>query len=152
MTKHFPGCKIQIGRKAKWKSNVKSICHLSPLIFQTFHSQQVCNKSIYRLINNTLLRPSVTVLLRLALLTNKAFIWQVFLQKQPPEVFCGKRCSECKFIKNETLQQVFFCEFCKIFKNTIFTEHLSVTASVSDSFCLQKLKTKTLNEIYLLQT
>ena len=28
------------------------------------------------------------------------------------------------FIKNETLAQMFFCEFCEIFKNTFFTEHL----------------------------
>ena len=68
-------------------------------------------------------------------------------QKQPPEVFCEKRCSQkfrkihrktpvspvpqaCNFIKKETLAQVFSCEFCEIFKNTIFTEHLRTTASV----------------------
>ena len=34
----------------------------------------------------------------------------------------------CNFIKNETLTQVFSCEFCKIFKNTFFTEHLLTTA------------------------
>ena len=33
------------------------------------------------------------------------------------------------FIKKETLTQVFSCEFCKIFKNTYFTEHLWTTAS-----------------------
>ena len=41
-------------------------------------------------------------------------------QKQPPEVFCKKRCSQkfrkilrpaCNFIKKETLAQVFSCEF-----------------------------------------
>ena len=30
----------------------------------------------------------------------------------------------CNFIKKETLAQVFSCEFCEIFKNTFFTEHL----------------------------
>ena len=35
------------------------------------------------------------------------------------------------FIKKLTLAQVFFCEFCEIFKNTFFTEHLWTTASVS---------------------
>ena len=35
----------------------------------------------------------------------------------------------CNFIKIETLGQVFFCEFCKIFKNTFFIEHLRVTTS-----------------------
>ena len=33
------------------------------------------------------------------------------------------------FIKNETLAQVFFCEVCKISKNTDFTEHHWTTAS-----------------------
>ena len=30
----------------------------------------------------------------------------------------------CNFIKKETLAQVFSSEFCKISKNTFFTEHL----------------------------
>ena len=34
------------------------------------------------------------------------------------------------FIKKETLAQVFSCEFCKISKNTFFTEHLWTTVSV----------------------
>ena len=33
------------------------------------------------------------------------------------------------FIKKETMAQVFSCEFCKIYKNTFFTEHLWATAS-----------------------
>ena len=32
-------------------------------------------------------------------------------------------------IKREALTQVLSCEFCKIFKNTFFTEHLRATAS-----------------------
>ena len=40
------------------------------------------------------------------------------LQEQLPEVFCEK-----------TLAQVFSCEFCKISKNTFFTEHFRVAAS-----------------------
>ena len=35
----------------------------------------------------------------------------------------------CNFIKKETLAQVFSCEFCKIFKNTLITEHFWATAS-----------------------
>ena len=36
----------------------------------------------------------------------------------------------CNFIKKEkTLAQVFPCEFCEIFKNTFFTEHIWGTAS-----------------------
>ena len=38
--------------------------------------------------------------------------------------------AEAAFIEKETLAQVFSCEFCKISKNTLFTEHLWVTASV----------------------
>ena len=34
------------------------------------------------------------------------------------------------FINKETLAQVFSCEFCEIFKNTFFTEHLRTTASI----------------------
>ena len=62
-------------------------------------------------------------------------------QKQLPEVFCKKRCSE-KFrkihrkthvpeplFKKETLAQVFSFEFCKIPKKAFFTEHLLTTAS-----------------------
>ena len=36
--------------------------------------------------------------------------------------------SGCNVIKKEALAQVFSCEFCEIFKNTIFTEHLQKTA------------------------
>ena len=32
------------------------------------------------------------------------------------------------------LAQVFCCEFCEIYKNTFFTEHLLVTVSVDTSF------------------
>ena len=34
------------------------------------------------------------------------------------------------FINKKTLAQLFSCEFCEIFKNTFFTEHLWMTASV----------------------
>ena len=36
----------------------------------------------------------------------------------------------CNFIKKETLAQAFSCEFCEIYKNIFFTEHLPVTVSV----------------------
>ena len=38
----------------------------------------------------------------------------------------------CNFIKKETLAQVFFCGFYDIFKNIFFTEHLRMTAFVSN--------------------
>ena len=37
----------------------------------------------------------------------------------------SQACKTCNFIKKETPTQVFSCEFCEIFKNTIFIEHLS---------------------------
>ena len=37
----------------------------------------------------------------------------------------GHTCARvCNFIKEQTLAQVFFCEFCQIFKNTFFIKHL----------------------------
>ena len=68
-------------------------------------------------------------------------------RSRPPEVFCekgvlkhftkftGKQLCQslflikfqvqiCNFIKNETLTQLFFYEFCEIFKNSFFMEHL----------------------------
>ena len=47
---------------------------------------------------------------------------------EAPEVFCKKT---CKFIKKESLAQVFSCEFCEIFKNTFFTEHFRTIASAT---------------------
>ena len=42
--------------------------------------------------------------------------------------------STCNFIEKEALAQVFSCEFCKISKNTFFTEHLRTTAFIVDCF------------------
>ena len=76
-----------------------------------------------------------------------------FTQKQPAVVFYKKgvlknsqnsqenscaivsfllklQAEACSFVKRGTLTQVFSCEFCEIFKNTLFTEHHLVTASV----------------------
>ena len=70
------------------------------------------------------------------------------IQKQPPKKFYKNRCSSsfakftgkrlCQnlsfdteaniFIKKETLAQVSSCGFCKIYKNTFFTEQLLTTA------------------------
>ena len=40
----------------------------------------------------------------------------------------------CNLIKKETLAQVFSCEFCEIFKNTIFYRIHPVAASVRSTF------------------
>ena len=53
--------------------------------------------------------------------TGKQLFQGLFLSKVAGQV--------CKFIKKETLAQVFSCEFCEIFKNTFFTEHVWTTAS-----------------------
>ena len=45
----------------------------------------------------------------------------------------------CNFIKKETLAQVYSCEFCEIFKNNYFIEHVRTTAFAFRSierFCL----------------
>ena len=75
------------------------------------------------------------------------------VQKQPQEVFYKKvflkipqnsqentcarvslimklQAQACNFIKKETLVLVFDCEFCEISKNTCFTEHLWMNASL----------------------
>ena len=46
--------------------------------------------------------------------------WRMFWESYCPQA--------CNFIKKETLAQVFSCEFCGIFKNTFFTEHIRVIA------------------------
>ena len=59
------------------------------------------------------------------------------MEEQPLEVSFKKRCSLKKgetpvpesLFNKESLIQVFSCEFCEIFKNTFFTEHLRTTAS-----------------------
>ena len=48
----------------------------------------------------------------------------------------------CNFIKNETLTQVSSYEFCKIFENTFFKEHLWTTTSVSLTLPHQLCKPK----------
>ena len=44
-------------------------------------------------------------------------------------IFLHKICSMVLF-KKKTLAKEFFCEFCKIFKNSFFTENLWMTASI----------------------
>ena len=40
------------------------------------------------------------------------------------------RSEACNVIKKDTLAQVFFSEFCEIFKSTFFTEHVWTTESI----------------------
>ena len=48
----------------------------------------------------------------------------------PESLLIKLQASIYNFIKNETLAQVFSCEFCQNFKNTLSTEKLPTTASV----------------------
>ena len=52
----------------------------------------------------------------------------------------GLRPEACNFIKKETLEQAFSCEFCEISKNTFFTEQLWTTASACNMVSLLLLK------------
>ena len=53
-----------------------------------------------------------------------------FLERRLQHVLSyGKHLCQSLFLKKETLPQVFSCEFCEIFKNTFFTEHLWMAAS-----------------------
>ena len=63
---------------------------------------------------------------------------EIFWKVISDEVLFNKRVENFYETVNRTFNMedaeaatVFFCEFCKIFKNTFFTEHLWVTASVS---------------------
>ena len=51
---------------------------------------------------------------------------QVTYQPHSKGTFRSSRleAESCIFIKKETLPQLYSCEFCEIFKNTFFTEHL----------------------------
>ena len=59
---------------------------------------------------------------------------KVLLLKELHERWMAARSSvsrpqACNYIKREALAKVFSCEFCEIFKNTFFTEHVWATAS-----------------------
>ena len=56
----------------------------------------------------------------------------------------------CNFIEEETLAQVFSCEFCEISKNTFFTEHVWTTASINILFA-NTLRPDENNLIHFLQ-
>ena len=67
-----------------------------------------------------------------SVISYETHLWEI--QKQPGMARSGLPGSQaaCNFIKKETLAQVFSCEFCEIFKNTFFTEHLRLTAFGND--------------------
>ena len=65
------------------------------------------------------------VLKNFAELTGKHLCQSLFLNKVEGGCFLIKLQAEaCNFIKKETLAQGFSCDFCEIFQNTFFTEHL----------------------------
>ena len=102
--------------------------------------QSYINQSYQIYIENTIFFEKLTVLI---------------LKKQPPEVFCKKKCSyrnitkftgehlcQSFFFNKVTgrgpLEQVFSCEFCEISKKTFFTEHLWATASNISNFVVHE--------------
>ena len=80
-------------------------------------------------IGNVLLEKSIKVFSTEA--ATRGVLWKkVFLEiSQNSQENTCTRVSFFNFIKKEALAQVFSCEFCKISKNTYFTEHLWSTAS-----------------------
>ena len=55
------------------------------------------------------------------------------MKKSVLENFAKNTCAGLRpetLLKKETLAQVFSCEFCEIFKNTFFKEHLRTTAFI----------------------
>ena len=65
------------------------------------------------------------------LVTSDAVTGGVLWKKMLPEA--------CNFIKKETQAQMFSIEFCEIFKNTLFTEHIRTTTSFTCFItCLSK--------------
>ena len=95
------------------------------------------------LLQNVVVLFKISISLRFAYIQSINTNVNLHIQKQPREVFCGKRCSQkfhkiqgktlvpvsflikfkveaCNLIKNETLAQVFFREFGEIYKNTFF--------------------------------
>ena len=68
------------------------------------------------------------LLLQTALLANDK---NEVAKRKPVVGYDSRRGQACNFIKKEALAQVLSCEFCEIFKNTFFTEHLWTTASMT---------------------
>ena len=62
-----------------------------------------------------------SVLKNFAIFTGKNLCQSLFLIKLQAQAW--------NLLIKETLAQVFPCEFCEVFKNTFFTEHLRMTAS-----------------------
>ena len=106
--------------------------------------QSYINQSYQIYIENTIFFEKLTVLT---------------LKKQPPEVFCKKKCSyrnitkftgehlcQSLFFNKVTglgpLEQVFSCEFCEISKKIFFTEHLWATASNISNFVVHEKQSR----------
>ena len=64
---------------------------------------------------------------------SKAVVWRCSVEKLFLEILHNSQENTrvCNFIKKETLALVFSCEFREIYNNTIFMEHIRVTASGS---------------------
>ena len=57
------------------------------------------------------------------------FMLQLCYDKSSRQALANHESEACNFIKEETLAQVFSCEFCKIYKNTFYYRTPLVAAS-----------------------
>ena len=57
------------------------------------------------------------------------FMLQLCYDKNSRQTLANHRLETCNFIKEETLTQVFFCEFCEIYKNTFYYRTPLIAAS-----------------------
>ena len=57
------------------------------------------------------------------------FMLQLCYDKNSRQTLANHRPEACNFIKKETLVQVFSCEFCEIYKNTLYYRTPLVAAS-----------------------
>ena len=90
---------------------IKSMTNISPLpqnIYRHFFCLFVCFRILFSKLSS--------------LFANFYLKFEAHVYRLEPET--------CNFIKKETLAQVFSRELCEISKNTFFTEHLRITASI----------------------
>ena len=69
----------------------------------------------------------------------KNFAGKLFAGKIFAENFTGKHLCWGLLLKNDSNTSVYFCEFCVIFRNTYFEEHLPTNASAAKYFMTYRL-------------
>ena len=72
------------------------------------------------------------------------------ISQNSQENACARVSQACNFVKKETRAQEFSCEFCEIFKSTVFTEHLGTTAYIIIIDVITHLKALSFYKLYLI--